>query len=290
MDRRTLVFALPSLVLLVALGIVVFRYVALADAQAALQAAKADADAYVKELQAELADRENDISDLTDALTVERNKTGVFERQIRDISGTVGTLEKLAKTDPELLAKYSKVYFLNENYAPPALARVPDGFAYEPSRNLQVHAKMLPFLEDLLEEAAEDDIDLQVISAYRSFGTQAALKSSYIVTYGAGANSFSADQGYSEHQLGTTLDFTTATVGATFTGFDQTPAFDWLERNAWKYGFILSYPAGNGYYQYEPWHWRFVGEDLAERLHDDKKDFYDLDQRTIDEYLASLFD
>jgi D-alanyl-D-alanine carboxypeptidase len=86
------------------------------------------------------------------------------------------------------------------------------------------------------------------------------LKSQYRVTYGAGtANSFSADQGYSEHQLGTTVDFTTPKVGGTLTGFDKTDSYKWLQNNAYKYGFILSYPSSNGYYIFEPWHWRFVG-------------------------------
>lgn len=290
MDRKTLLLGIPCLILLIALGIVVYRYVELADAHETLTLAKAEADSYVAELETSLANREKDVTDLSTALETEKGKSSVFERQIRDISGTVGTLKKLAETDPELLTKYSKVYFLNENYAPPALAAVPVAYAYEPSRNLQVHSEVRPYLEEMLKDAAEDGVDLKVISAYRSFGTQAALKSSYAVTYGAGANRFSADQGYSEHQLGTTLDFTTTTVGASFSGFDKSEAFDWLEDNAWKHGFILSYPAGNAYYQYEPWHWRFVGKDLAERLHDDDMDFYDLDQRVIDGYLVNLFD
>ena len=72
--------------------------------------------------------------------------------------------------------------------------------------------------------------------------------------------------------------------------FEKTPAFTWLKENAHDYGFILSYPKGNLYYQYEPWHWRFVGEDLAEDLFEDGKEFYELDQREIDEYLVDIFD
>ena len=130
-----------------------------------------------------------------------------------------------------------------------------------------------------------------MVSAYRSFGEQAALKSSYKVTYGAGtANSFSADQGYSEHQLGTTIDFTTGYLGANFAGFDKSDAYAWLLDNAYKYGFIISYPKTNAYYTYEPWHWRFVGKKLARYLHTTNERFYDLDQRTIDSYLITIFD
>jgi D-alanyl-D-alanine carboxypeptidase len=111
----------------------------------------------------------------------------------------------------------------------------------------------------MLVVAENDGINLRIISAYRSFGSQSELKSSYLMTFGSGANKFSADQGYSEHQLGTALDFTTAELEANFINFDKTTAYQWLLNNAFKYGFILSYPEGNQYYQFEPWHWRFVG-------------------------------
>ena len=112
------------------------------------------------------------------------------------------------------------------------------------------------------------------------------------MTYGAGtANSFSADQGYSEHQLGTAVDFITpGSAGQLSTTFANTPSFRWLTENAYKFGFELSYPATNTYYVYEPWHWRFVGIKLATYLHEHKLNFYDMDQRDIDTYLADLFD
>ena len=111
------------------------------------------------------------------------------------------------------------------------------------------------------------------------------------MTYGAGtANSFSADQGYSEHQLGTTVDMITSGLGGVLDGFDTTKAYQWMLSNAYKYGFILSYPKNNNYYVYEPWHWRFVGIKFAKYLHDQKLNFYDLEQRTIDSYLVSIFD
>jgi D-alanyl-D-alanine carboxypeptidase len=142
----------------------------------------------------------------------------------------------------------------------------------------------------MIDEAADDGLDLKVVSAYRSFDEQAVLKGAYTQTYGTGANTFSADQGYSEHQLGTTLDITTPSVGGTYASFKDTPAYAWMLKNAYKYGFILSYPEGNAYYVFEPWHWRFVGEDLAEYLYEKDLNYYDLDQRTIDTYLVKIFD
>ena len=153
-----------------------------------------------------------------------------------------------------------------------------------------IHAEVEPFLEDMLENAEDDGIDIRVLSAFRSYDEQKQLKGAYEVTYGSGANTFSADQGYSEHQLGTTVDLTTPEIGAGLTGFENTEAYEWLQKYAYKYGFVLSYPEENIYYVFEPWHWRFVGEDLAKDLHDDDEFFYGLDQRDIDEYLIQLFD
>jgi LAS superfamily LD-carboxypeptidase LdcB len=60
--------------------------------------------------------------------------------------------------------------------------------------------------------------------------------------------------------------------------------------NAYRFGFVLSYPKGNAYYIYEPWHFRFVGVKLATYLHDRGLHFYDIDQKEIDQYLVSIFD
>lgn len=228
---------------------------------------------------------------LREALEREQNKNEEFEDQIRDLAGTVGDLEKLSETDPELLQKYSRVYFLNEHYTPERLSEIDSEFVYESEKTIEVHSKVAPFLEDMLEDAKDDDVELQVVSGFRSFDTQSSLKSQYDVIYGAGtANQFSAAQGYSEHQLGTTVDFTTPEEIAPFTSFETTEAYEWLTDNAHKYGFTLSYPKNNSFYQFEPWHWRFVGEDLADDLHDRDQHFYDLDQRDIDKYLIDLFD
>lgn len=218
------------------------------------------------------------------------NEVDKLAGQVKKISGTVGILDKLSKTDPELLMKYSKVYFLNENYIPEKLSKIDAEYSAVPT-DQYLESRVYEKLTDMIDDANEDGVDIAVRSAYRSFEAQKNLKSAYSVSYGNGANTFSADQGYSEHQLGTTADLVTPENGNQLvTSLDQTKAFTWLQKNAHKYGFILSYPKGNAYYIYEPWHWRYVGEDLAKDLRDDGKNFYDLDQRDIDKYLVSVFD
>jgi len=220
------------------------------------------------------------------------NQTSDLLDQVEQVNDTAEALDKLSKVDPQLLQKYSKVFFLNEHYTPAGLATIPDKYTFDPDKKYQLNDKIEPRLEEMFAAALEDSIDLRVISAYRSFGEQATLKSIYTVTYGAGtANQFSADQGYSEHQLGTTVDITTLVIGDKYdTLFDVSNAYKWLKANAYKYGFVISYPKTNGYYVYEPWHWRFVGVDLANRLHRNGDYFYDMDQRKINNYLGVFFD
>ena len=224
-------------------------------------------------------------------LTEEQKKNESLMDQFEEITDSVKDLEKLSETDPELLQKYSKVFFLNEHYIPVSLSKIDEDNRSANNTNFQIHSDVLPFLEDLMDEARDDDLNLLVQSAYRSFGTQSTLKATYTVSYGStAANRFSADQGYSEHQLGTTVDFTTGVSSGALEGFDKTPEYVWLLENAHKYGFILSYPAGNTFYKFEPWHWRFVGVSLARKLHNNGTNFYDADQRLIDSYLVKIFD
>ena len=239
----------------------------------------------------QLKEKEIENEGLLERLEDETQNADLLSDRLKELTGTVGILEKLQSTDEELLQKYSKVYFLNEHYTPERLRTISSQYVARPEEETErVHAQVWPHLKDLLEEAAKDDTELKVVSAYRSFEEQSELKGRYTFLYGSGANTFSADQGYSEHQLGTTLDFNTPSMGAGLDGFESTQAFSWLKDHAHEYGFVLSYPQGNSYYVFEPWHWRYVGVKRATELEEKGKGFYDIEQRKIDEYLIYLFD
>lgn len=234
---------------------------------------------------------------LADGLYAEQNRVTElvetvddFEGDVSKLTGSVKTLQKITATDPQLLQKYSSIYFLNEHYIPADLEPIAEKYDYQNGKQVTVHAQMLPFLEDLLEDAWDDGVELLILSGYRSFAEQTTLKQDYTTRYGTGANAFSADQGYSEHQLGTTIDVTNAVAGENLSAFNGTAGLAWLRTNAYKYGFVMSYPEENIHYIYEPWHWRFVGKDLARYLQRNDTYLYALEQRKIDGYLASLFD
>ncbi len=228
---------------------------------------------------------------LTTLLASTEDRVQNLQTTSTELADTIDSLTKLTELDPELLKKYSKVYFLNEHYTPPELVDIEPEYVSNPARTIQIHAQVSAYLKKMLDDATEAGLKLRIASAYRSFKTQESLKTSYKITYGTtSANKFSADQGYSEHQLGTTVDLTTASSGTLSSTFEKTKEFKWLTEHAHEYGFVLSYPKNNKYYIYEPWHWRFVGAHLATWLYKNKKYLYEIDQREIDEYLLTIFD
>src|SRR5690606_15165135 len=104
-------------------------------------------------------------------------------------------------------------------------------------------------LKRLNTDAKADGIDISVISAYRSYSTQASTYK-YWVNYNGGsaaaADKISARPGHSQHQLGTAVDFSSNEIGDRLGAeFNNTKGAKWLVENGWKYGFVLSYPSGH---------------------------------------------
>ncbi len=110
---------------------------------------------------------------------------------------------------------------------------------------------------------------IQLVSGYRSYAQQAATFDYWVSVGGYDqALRTSARAGHSEHQLGTSIDVTSEGGAAPWDHPDwaTTPAGGWMAANAWRYGFVMSYPRGafdRTCYDYEPWHYRYVGRDLA---------------------------
>ena len=125
-------------------------------------------------------------------------------------------------------------------------------------------------LSHLVSAAAADGEELVVASAYRSYLEQQGSYGRLTSVYGAGAGRISAPPGRSQHQLGTAVDFTNAAVGYKLRQtFGVTSASWWLTYHAPEYGFVLAYAIGEeaqSGYQWEPWHYRYVGVENAKRL------------------------
>ena len=132
----------------------------------------------------------------------------------------------------------------------------------------------VPDLAAMTEAAAADGIRLAVLSSFRSYSSQIATFDSWVRLVGyAEALLTSARPGHSEHQLGTTIDFRSVDGPSPFGVEDwiTTQAGAWMAANAWKYGWIMSYPKGTqaaSCYSYEPWHYRYFGRETARAIHE----------------------
>jgi D-alanyl-D-alanine carboxypeptidase len=126
----------------------------------------------------------------------------------------------------------------------------------------------------MFEAAADEGLELASQSAYRSYPTQVRVYNGWVNELGReAADLTSARPGHSEHQTGLSIDISAVPANCSLDQcFGDTPQGRWLAQNAWTFGFVLRYPEGTTPitgYEYEPWHFRYVGEDLAAELHDE---------------------
>jgi len=161
-----------------------------------------------------------------------------------------------------------KQHFLGEDYKPEDIVLLKNYPELILSRNnLSLRKILIPDLIRMVKDARKQNLTLQVSSTYRSYSYQKKLFDREVELYGLEtAERESARPGTSQHQLGTAIDFGTITDDYAFS-----PEGKWLFKNAWKYGFSLSYP--DGYenltgYRYECWHYRYIGPEAAKLQRD----------------------
>ena len=166
-----------------------------------------------------------------------------------------------------------------------------DPIRYAPTDLLQIgtvelRAEAANQLADLLAAAKANNTPLSTQSGYRSYGTQSATFAKWVAQYGtAHAQMYSAAPGYSEHQTGLAVDLIPATGSCQMLSrcVADTPAGKWLADNAALYGFIMRYEKDTALitgYNYEPWHYRYIGVDLAQQ-------YVSGDFHTLEEYLQA---
>lgn len=138
--------------------------------------------------------------------------------------------------------------------------------------------------DELSQGAANDGLNIYISSGFRSYEYQAEIYNNYCDAYGQEtADTFSARPGYSEHQSGLAID-----VNIIDDSFAGTPEAIWLENHCNEYGFILRYPKGKQDitgYQYESWHIRYVGKEVAQAIKAKAEEVGD-PSLTLEEYLG----
>ena len=162
-------------------------------------------------------------------------------------------------------------HYLDENYKPDNLATFSMDYCYENQRAQSVVVDAFMVMQQACKE--QTDAQLMVNSAYRSYQDQ-------IGTYKRNPKGYAARAGSSEHQTGYAIDVTSRQHPMRWP-FDTSVEGVWMREHCHDYGFILRYPEKQSHifgFAYEPWHLRYVGKDVAKRIHDE--------DITFDEYYA----
>jgi LAS superfamily LD-carboxypeptidase LdcB len=190
--------------------------------------------------------------------------------------------EKVIENTDNILVLVNKEQSLPANYVPGDLM-IPDvPFSFEGDYEKKyLREEAAKALEALFAGASAENVELFAVSGYRSYETQYGIYNSYLKKWGEEkTNAISAIPGHSEHQTGLAMDVSSRSAALDLTEeFGETPEGQWLKENASKYGYIIRYPEESEVitgYQYEPWHLRYVGKDVADYI-----DKYDL---TLEEF------
>jgi zinc D-Ala-D-Ala carboxypeptidase len=155
------------------------------------------------------------------------------------------------------------------NFIPPDLVEVPVAHVWSPQLRAEASAATVALFA---AASAEAGLQLQSQSAYRSYDDQVSVYTAEAAAHGqAKADTDTARPGFSEHQTGLVIDISSVpAVCALQACFGDTPHGQWLSANAWRFGFLLRYPADKTAvtgYTFEPWHFRYVGTQLSTEMH-----------------------
>lgn len=174
-----------------------------------------------------------------------------FYKKVKDI-----------KNPDSLMVLVNKLNRLQSNYVPHDLEQISLNYA---TNNKILRKEAKENFEKLSSDAKKIGYSIIAVSAYRDYDYQENLFNNYVKEKGENyALKCSAKAGHSEHQTGLSVDV----MGSNndYDQFEKSKEFDWMKNNSYKYGFILRYPKGKEYitgFKYEPWHYRYVGKDIA---------------------------
>lgn len=182
------------------------------------------------------------------------------------------TKTDVSKGEVMLVNKY---YYLTEDDTPSDLVTLTS--KYNSGINSSMRKKAANAFMKMSDAASLDNVIIKNASAYRSYKYQVDLYNKYVKRDGKkAADTYSARPGFSEHQTGLATD-----INEIDNNFEDTDAFKWLDKNAYKYGFILRFPKDKEDitgYSYESWHYRYVGKNVAKKIKDEGL--------TLEEYYA----
>lgn len=205
-----------------------------------------------------------DLSKVVSLINVNRNKN-YYEDPIK------------TNYENEELMLVNKYYYLDKDYEPINIVTTSGTYSYA---NNSLNEETYEAYKDLYNAAKTEGYTILIVSSYRNYEYQDELWNERKELYGTRkADEYAARAGHSEHQTGYAVDV--ADFYDTNDKFGDTESYLWMKDNAHKYGFILRYPKDKEDitgYSYEPWHYRYVGIEIANKIYQENI--------TFDEYYA----
>lgn len=191
------------------------------------------------------------------------------------------TNTKEAKNLNTFYTLVNKYNYLKEEFVPNNLVEMTTPYSKE---GIYLVEEARDNFYKLVDKAKEEGLTIRAISAYRGYTYQKRLYDKYVEADGVNkADTYSARPGYSDHQTGLVVDVDNTI--SSFENFTNTKEYQWMLDNSYKYGFILRYPSGKESitgYQFESWHYRYVGLKLAKKIK--------ASNLTFDEYFTRYLD
>ena len=155
----------------------------------------------------------------------------------------------------------NKHNYLTEDYVPENLENINSSYALS---NMKMVSEAKNAFENLSKDASKQNLKVIAMSTYRSYEYQVDLYNRYVKE---AADTYSGRPGNSEHQTGLAVDV--YNVKESYTNFEKTKEYNWMQDNAYKYGFILRFPKDKENetgYEFESWHYRYVGLEAAKYI------------------------
>ena len=173
----------------------------------------------------------------------------------------------------------NKYYYLDNKYVPKDLETISTRFALS---NMKMVKEAKEAFEEMASAAKKENYNIIAMSCYRSYDYQVNLYNKYVKQDGKeAADTYSGRPGHSEHQTGLAVDVYNGKVN--YTNFEKTKEFNWMNKHAHEYGFILRFPkdkVNETGYTYESWHYRYVGIEEAKYIKENNISF--------EEYYATI--
>ena len=208
--------------------------------------------------------KDTEIAKIISLINVNRDKT-FYEEPIK------------TNYQAEKLMLVNKYYYLDKDYEPNNIVTTSGTYSYA---NNSLNEETYNAYQELYDAAKLEGYTILIVSSYRNYEYQEELWNERKTMYGTRkADEYAARAGHSEHQTGYAIDV--ADFYDTNDKFGDTESFTWMKNNAHKYGFILRYPKDKEDitgYSYEPWHYRYVGKEIADKIYKENI--------TFDEYYA----